>query len=501
MNKRNKRVVIILIIAGLIFSGVVWQLTSVRRITPGEKLARQYCASCHMFPEPELLTKQVWNEFVLPQMAFRMGFPSHEIEGRMSADELAAVLESIPDSAMITPEQFKSIREYYLQRAPEHLQLAEPEAKELTQFKAEPITFQKPFLTLLEADTINKKLYIGTQASWLYTLDHSFNILDSLHLDSPPSFISQVGGNVFISLIGVLMPNDQAKGRIVKVTETPAAPELVLDSLRRPVHFIHEDVNDDGQQDFVVSNFGNHSGNLSLYISQGPGFARTILANTPGARKVIVRDFDGDKKKDILALFAQGDERIVLYQNQGAGSFAERTILRFPPVYGSNYFELVDFNKDGFNDILMTNGDNGDYSMIQKPYHGVRLFLNDGKNTFNQQFFYPMAGASQATASDFDHDGDVDIAAISFFPDFEKHPELAFVYLKNEGRNEFTPQYTKAGSLGRWLLMTTWDYDNDGDTDILLGASSYRGLGANQEIFRHWTANATGVLLLKNDLK
>lgn len=500
MIKRNQRIAIVVIgIAGLIFFGVVWQLRS-NKITPGEKLARQYCASCHVFPEPDLLTKQVWSEFVLPQMAFRMGFRNMEIIGRMPADELKAVMKFIPESPMITSEQFAAISEYYQQQAPKQLQITQPQAKELTQFKAEPVTFHGSFLTLLEADTINQKLYVGTQNSWLYTLDQSFQVFDSTQLDSPPSFISQAGDSTFISLIGILMPNDQAKGRIVKVGKPLATPEMVFDSLKRPVHFIREDLNEDGRKDFVISNFGNHGGNLSLYSSNGADFTRTLLADTPGARKVIARDFNGDKQKDILALFAQGDERIVLYQNQGAGSFTEKTILRFSPVHGSNYFELVDFNKDGFIDILMTNGDNGDYSMIQKPYHGVRVFINDGANQFTEDFFFPMPGASQAVATDFDHDGDLDIAAISFFPDFEKHAELAFVYLKNEGGNKFTPQYTKAGSLGRWLLMTTWDYDHDGDTDIVLGASSYRGLGANKEMFQYWTEKATPILLLKNEL-
>jgi hypothetical protein len=499
MNRRNLVAIILIGITGLVVLGVVWKLTGNRRVTPGEQLARQYCASCHVFPEPDLLTKQVWSEFVLPQMAFRMGLPNLEIMGRMPADELAAVLESIPDSAMISAEQFKAIREYYLKLAPNQLQITETEFSELTQFKAERAPFQRPFLTMLESDTINKKLYIGTQNSWLFTLDPSFTVTDSIHLNSPPSFINRDGKSVFLSQIGILMPNDQARGAIVRIAEPFTDPQLVLDSLRRPVHFIPEDINDDGKKDFIVCNFGNHAGNLSLYISQQSGFARTILSNTPGARKVIVKDYNGDKKNDILALFAQGDERIVLYLNQGSGSFSEKIILRFPPVYGSNYFDLVDFNKDGFNDILMTNGDNGDYSMIQKPYHGVRIFLNDGAHQFKEHYFFPMPGASQAVANDFDHDGDLDIAAISFFPDFEKHPERAFVYLNNKGQGEFAPQYTKAGSLGRWLLMATWDYDHDGDTDILLGASSYRGLGANQEVFRQWRDNATGVLLLKNE--
>lgn len=38
--------------------------------------------------------------------------------------------------------------------------------------------------------------------------------------------------------------------------------------------------------------------------------------------------------------------------------------MRFPPVYGSSFIELADFNNDQFPDLLYSNGDNGDYSPV-----------------------------------------------------------------------------------------------------------------------------------------
>src|SRR4029077_15370304 len=136
---------------------------------------------------------------------------------------------------------------------------------------------------------------------------------------------------------------------------------------------------------------------------------------------------------DIWALFAQGDERIILYTNKGDGRFEEKNILSFPAVYGSTYFELDDFNGDGLPDILYTCGDNADFSPVLKPYHGVYIFMNDGNNNFKQKYFFPMYGCFKAIARDFDKDGDLDIAAISFFADYNNHPEESFVYLENKG--------------------------------------------------------------------
>ncbi|HEY8971497.1 MAG TPA: VCBS repeat-containing protein, partial [Puia sp.] len=153
----------------------------------------------------------------------------------------------------------------------------------------------------------------------------------------------------------------------------------------------------------------------------------------------------------------------------GGGVFDQQEVLRFPPVYGSSYFELADFNQDGIPDILYTCGDNADYSQVLKPYHGVYIFINDGKNHFTQRYFFPINGCYKAMARDFDGDGDLDIATISFFADYVNQPEEGFVYLENEESFQFQPYSLPAARWGRWITMNTGDLDGDGREDILLG--------------------------------
>ena len=116
--------------------------------------------------------------------------------------------------------------------------------------------------------------------------------------------------------------------------------------------------------------------------------------------------------------------------------------------------------------IVYVNGDNADYSMILKPYHGVRIFLNDGKNRFQEKWFFPLHGASKALADDFDQDGDMDIAAISYFP---SKPQDGFVYFENQGNLKFTAQTFANPRQDKWMLLEKADYDRDGDNDLLLG--------------------------------
>jgi hypothetical protein len=105
-----------------------------------------------------------------------------------------------------------------------------------------------------------------------------------------------------------------------------------------------------------------------------------------------------------------------------------------------------------------------------KNYHGVRIYLNDGKNNFHQAMFFPLNGAYKAVARDFDGDGKLDIAAISFFPDYLKTPQESFVYLHNEGDLHFSAHSFAACTSGRWIVMDADDLDGDGAPDIVLGA-------------------------------
>jgi hypothetical protein len=156
----------------------------------------------------------------------------------------------------------------------------------------------------------------------------------------------------------------------------------------------------------------------------------------------------------------------------------------------------VDFNKDGFPDILLTNGDNWDYSTIKKPYHGIRIYLNDGKNNFREAYFFPFDGASKALARDFDQDGDLDIAAIAFFGEAEQ----GFVYLKNEGNFNFQRAMLPEAAFGHWLTLETGDFDHDGDEDIVLGSYFHTVMEVSKMMLQG-VQKFPQLLILKNSKK
>jgi hypothetical protein len=265
-----------------------------------------------------------------------------------------------------------------------------------------------------------------------------------------------------LTCMGSVFPNNDKSGQLLGVNPaTQKAGLPLLDKLARPVQ-AHRFGND-----YLVNNFGHLAGDLSVYNDKGE--VSKILRKEPGCIRSMLFDWNKDGKKDVLAMFAQGVEGIYLYTNKGNGNYEERRLMQFLPVNGSSWFEIEDVNKDGHPDIVYACGDNADYSVILKPYHGIYIYLNDGKDNFRQSWFYPINGAYRFMLRDFDMDGDLDMVSISFFADYLQQPEEALVYFENTGNLNLKPFRIKGYNIGRWLTMDAGDVEGDGDEDVVLG--------------------------------
>jgi hypothetical protein len=111
-----------------------------------------------------------------------------------------------------------------------------------------------------------------------------------------------------------------------------------------------------------------------------------------------------------------------------------------------------------------------------------------------------MHGAFKAVARDFDKDGDLDIAAISFFPDYEKAPQESFVYLENLGGLRFSASTFPEAISGRWLALDAADLDGDGDIDIVLGSLIEMNSDVPPALKKNWEQTGPSVLILRNTL-
>jgi len=456
----------------------------------GKQLSMKYCQSCHLYPEPSTLDKTTWERSILPLMGRLFGIyeenvpRSQVIEGAIDRSAAQALF---PPQPTIDKETWQKITDYYLSLSPESLAVIKnTSVEDLSGFELIVPSFGKEPIstTLVRIDAENSNIYVGgmrRNLGVLTILNQKFEVIDDIKLPTAPTDIEVGEDRLGLSLIGTLRlkPSNNSIGELVYLLRNSGEIKYTsyikfLNGLRRPLQIIREDLNGDGFDDMLIAEYGYYTGSLTLYENSKNNdgqYRRRIVKNVPGAIKLEVRDMNNDGHKDIIALFAQGDESISIFYNDGKGGFVEDQVLRFSPAHGSVYFELADMNNDGFLDILYCNGDNGDYPPILKGYHGVHIYENDGDNNFKSVYFYPMHGVYKSSAADFNQNGHLDIVAISYFPDFSSHPRNDFVLLKGEGNYSFVPQYLKEDIPARWITLDVGDLNGDGYKDILLGAS------------------------------
>jgi hypothetical protein len=445
------------------------------RINEGKELSKKYCAGCHKYPGPELLDKTTWEKGVLPAMALQLGLQREM--GMLYADR----------SSVIDVDTYNKIVEFYKSGAPDTLALPKATAQKdwamFTLKRPNKVDRNTPAMTtMIRFNAFDGHIYTGDMSNKLLAWDSKLNaklVRSTPSAVTAANFYQDKGKSKSVfTCIGELPPNDYLKGALldVSLSSTDTSSKRLADKLPRPVNTVAADFNKDGLTDYVICGYGNTKGALMLVQQRaGGGYDTRVVRAMPGAIQAEVGDYNNDGWPDVMCLFAQGDEGIWMFLNNKKGGFTAKNLLRFPPVYGSNSFQLVDMNNDGKKDLIYTCGDNNDYSSILKPYHGVYIFTNKGGWDFKQAYFYHINGASKAMAADFDSDGDMDIAVTAFFADFKYHPTEGFILMEQANANSFKAHEIPVNKYGRWLVMDVADVDNDGDPDVLLGNFSVFG--------------------------
>tara|TARA_E500000318_G_scaffold77225_1_gene71969 strand:- start:2093 stop:3583 length:1491 start_codon:yes stop_codon:yes gene_type:complete len=485
----------------IVFLTLIFVLGSCKKEKPKQQeeaqLYNKYCASCHLAPKIDELTKEVWKKSVLPAMLERM-----DVEG-LYQDPVAGPTGFRPK---ITINEWAQLEHYIVSNAPKTLKpIQVPKADTLKLFTPKPFAVDAQngaMITYLQfVDSLNQ-VYFGDLTGNLGFFNFDKENSEQLYQGKTPvTWYSKKDSVEIISEVGIIRPSELEKGKIIRRI---GQDTLSIDqNFHRPVHTLLEDLNDDGKNEIVVSEFGNQSGRLSLLIENDSGqYDKKVLLNLPGAIRTVAKDMNNDGKKDIVALMTQSNESITVFYQTEDLVFEAKKVLEFSPVFGTSWFELVDYNGDGLEDIITVQGDNADISYVHKPYHGMRIYLNNGDNTYSESFFYPMYGATRVVSRDFDQDGDLDFALISTFPNYLEFPELTFVYLENKNSEDyvFTTNILEDPSMARWFLMDAADIDDDGDEDLVLSSLTLGFTPVPEVLSNRWKNSNVDILVLENTL-
>ena len=118
------------------------------------------------------------------------------------------------------------------------------------------------------------------------------------------------------------------------------------------------------------------------------------------------------------------------------------------------------------------------------------VVVGDSVNVQTDVYVYNGAGVGV---------GDIDIAAISFFPDYASDKPLSFVYLENIGGMHFRASTFPDADRGRWLTMDAGDVDGDGRVDLVLGSFAQMDTQGDRSGKARWhQPGAPAILILQN---
>jgi uncharacterized repeat protein (TIGR01451 family) len=223
------------------------------------------------------------------------------------------------------------------------------------------------------------------------------------------------------------------------------------------------DYDKDSDLDILLSGLSpNAGGSVSkVYRNNGNATFADINANLAGlaVSSAAWGDYDNDGDLDILLTGGNyGTPSTYVYRNNGNNTFTD--INAGITAYNESALAWGDYDNDGDLDILLSGRDNSNNPL-------TKLYRNNGSATFSEVSGTGLTGvrAGALAWGDYDQDGDSDILLIGSSSGSSNTP-IARIY-RNNGSGTFSD--IGAGLPGVMSGSASWaDYDNDGDLDAFM---------------------------------
>ena len=246
-----------------------------------------------------------------------------------------------------------------------------------------------------------------------------------------------------------------------------------------------------------------------LYQNNGDGTftniaeAAGVINPTEGRGMAAVAcDYDNDGFPDIYV--TNDTNRNFLYRNNGDSTFTDESLFigvgydESGVAEGSMGVDCGDYNGDGWFDLIVANSEK---ATLYKNEEGL-LFIDATADSGLRQPTLPFVGFSPLFL-DYDNDGDLDLFCANGHPqdvieilmDHETYAQRDQMF-ENRGDGTYKDISETAGNYFREAFVgraaATADYDNDGDTDIVVMNSNQRAV-----LLRNDSANAKNWIGIK----
>ena len=280
--------------------------------------------------------------------------------------------------------------------------------------------------------------------------------------------------DLMVAVLGMLAPNNDKIGSVVLLENDGHChfkAHIAAEKIARVSDVRAGDLDGDGDLDLAVAQFGYSDGETRWIENKGNWkFESHVLQQLSGPINVIITDIDKDNDLDIVSLVSQEWEELYCFINDGKGNFQPKRLWGSNNEdFGSSGIYVSDIDKDGDDDILYTNGDSFNYSEpADRPWHGIQWLENKGGINFVFHRICNLAGAYNCRPVDIDHDGDIDLFAVSGFNNWNKPASQSFIWLENDGHMRFT-KHAIANAPTHLITLDTGDFNGDGLMDMVTG--------------------------------